>query len=55
MVHIIIGLVLAVLGLVGIACNWYSFLDLFWVLAPLTAVLAGIVALMAGISTFRER
>ena len=54
MLHIIIGLVLAALGLVGIAYNWYMFLDLFWVLAPIAALLAGIVALLAGISTFRE-
>ena len=54
MIHIIIGLVLAVLGLAGIAYNWYLFLDLFWVLAPLAALVTGGVAILAGISKFRE-
>jgi ABC-type branched-subunit amino acid transport system permease subunit len=55
MIHIIVGFVLAVLGLMGIAYNWYMFIDLFWVLVPLAALLAGVVALLAGVSTFRER
>jgi hypothetical protein len=54
MVHIIIGFVLTILGLAGIAYKWYTFLDLLWVLVPLAALLAGIVALMAGVSTFRR-
>jgi hypothetical protein len=53
-IHIVVGLVLAALGLVGIANNWYLFIDLFWVLAPLVALLAGIMAILAGISKFRE-
>ena len=52
MKHIIIGLVLVVLGLSGIAYNWYEFLDLLWVLLPMVALLGGIVALLAGISSF---
>ena len=53
--HIVFGLFLVTLGFLGIAYNWYQFLDLFWVLAPVLALLAGIVALLSGIATFREK
>lgn len=50
--HIIVGLLGIVLGLWGIALNWYQFLDLLWILVPLAVLFGGIVALLAGIGNF---
>jgi len=54
MKHIIIGLVAITVGLWGIVLNWYQFLDLLWVLVPMTVLLGGIVALLAGVSNFSK-
>ena len=54
MKHIIVGLVGIILGLWGIAFNWYQFLDLLWVLVPMAVLLGGIVSLLAGISNFSK-
>ncbi|MBW1737266.1 MAG: hypothetical protein JRJ69_06850 [Deltaproteobacteria bacterium] len=54
MKHIIIGLVGIIVGLWGIALNWYQFLDLLWVLVPMAVLLGGIIALLAGISNFSK-
>ena len=54
MKHIIIGLVGIILGLWGIALNWYQFLDFLWVLVPMAVLLGGIVSLLAGISNFAK-
>ena len=43
MKHIIIGFVGIILGLWGIALNWYQFLDLLWVLIPMAVLFGGIV------------
>ncbi len=52
--HIIVGLLGIVLGLWGIALNWYQFLDLLWILVPLAVLFGGIVALLAGIGNFSK-
>lgn len=54
MKHIIIGLVGIILGLWGIALNWYQFVDLLWVLVPMAVLFGGIIALLAGISNFSK-
>ncbi len=54
MTHIIVGLVLFLLGLWGIVANWYSFVDLVWVLVPMLLILGGIVAIVSGISNFSK-
>ena len=52
MKHIIIGFLGIIIGLWGIAVNWYMFLDLIKVLAPAALLVGGIIALMAGIGNF---
>ena len=52
MKHIIIGFLSFMLGLWGIAANWYQFLDFLWVLVPMALLVGGILALLAGISNF---
>jgi hypothetical protein len=54
MTHIIIGLILFLLGLWGIVANWYSFVDLVWVLLPMLLILGGIVAIISGINNFSK-
>jgi len=54
MKHIIIGLVAITLGVWGIVLNWYQFLDLLWVLVPVTAAVLGVISLLAGISNFSK-
>ncbi|MBW2062378.1 MAG: hypothetical protein JRI95_12590 [Deltaproteobacteria bacterium] len=54
MKHIIIGFVGIIIGLWGIALNWYQFLDLLWILIPIAVLFGGIVALLAGISNFSK-
>ena len=52
MKQIIVGLIAIVIGLWGIALNWYQFVDLLRVLIPMAVLAGGIVALLAGISNF---
>ena len=52
MKHIIIGLLAIIIGLWGVAMNWYQFLDLLWVLAPLVLLVGGMIALTAGVGNF---
>ena len=54
MKHIAIGMVAIVIGLWGIALNWYQFVDLLWVLIPMGLIAGGIVAMLAGITNFRK-
>ena len=49
MASIIFGVILMVLGLWGIAENWYAFLDFLWVFVPLLATVGGAIALISGI------
>ena len=49
MLHIVIGIIAIVIGLWGIAGNWYMFIDVLVALAPPALVGFGIVALLAGI------
>jgi hypothetical protein len=55
MAHIIIGLLLFLLGLWGIVANWYSFVDLIWVVVPMLLIVGGIVALVSGINNFSKQ
>jgi hypothetical protein len=55
MAHIIVGIVLFLLGLWGIVANWYSFLDMIWVIVPMLLILLGIVAIVSGINNFSKQ
>jgi len=51
MINIIIGFLLMIVGIWGIASNWYSFVDLFHSVGPFALIVFGIIALVAGIKT----
>ena len=53
MSHIIIGILAIVVGLRGIAANWYMFKDVLSAVVPLVLVCIGVVALLAGIRHVR--
>jgi len=55
MLHVIIGIVAIVLGLWGIANNWYMFKDMFIALIPFLVICFGIVALLAGIRSMKAK
>jgi uncharacterized membrane protein HdeD (DUF308 family) len=55
MIQIVIGLVLFVLGAWGVVRNWYSFVDLIWVLGPMLLIVVGVVAIVSGINTYSSR
>ena len=55
MINIIIGFVLMILGIWGVASNWYSFVDLFHAVGPFVLVGFGIVALVAGIKAVSRK
>ena len=54
MLHIIIGLAAIVIGLWGIAGNWFMFRDMLAAVLPLAAICFGIVALLAGIRSLKR-
>lgn len=49
MLHVVVGIVAMILGLWGIARNWFVFIDLFWAILPLVLIAAGVISLLAGI------
>ena len=40
-----------IIGIWGVASNWYSFVDLLYSLGPFALTVFGIIALVAGIKT----
>ena len=55
MVHIVVGIIAIVIGLWGIAVNWYMFKDMLVAIVPLAVVCFGLVALLAGIRSLKTR
>ena len=55
MLHIIVGIVAIVLGLLGVVWNWYMFIDMIGVIIPLALLGFGIVALLAGIRSIKKK
>jgi len=55
MLHIVVGIVAIVIGLWGIARNWYMFIDILVAIIPLIIVGFGIVALLAGIRSMKKK
>jgi len=55
MLHVIIGIVAIVLGLWGIASNWYMFKDILIAIIPFVVICFGIVALLAGIRGMKAK
>ena len=55
MVHILVGIIAIVIGLWGIAANWYMFKDMLVAIVPLAVVCFGMVALLAGIRSLKAR
>ena len=51
MINIIIGFLLMIIGIWGVASNWYSFVDLLYSFGPFALTVFGIIALVAGIKT----
>lgn len=54
-IQIFIGISLLCFGLYGILVHWWTIVDLAGVIIPLSLVIFGILALLAGISTVREK
>ena len=52
MAHIVAGLALFVLGIWGLLRSWHGFVDLLWAVVPLVMVLAGLIAVVSGVSNF---
>jgi hypothetical protein len=50
MLHIIVGLGLLSLGIVGVMNNWYAVVDFVRVLVPAALVLMGTLSVVAGVS-----
>ncbi|KPK49923.1 MAG: hypothetical protein AMK72_03390 [Planctomycetes bacterium SM23_25] len=55
MVHILVGIIAIVIGLWGIAANWYMFKDMLVAIVPLAVVCFGMVALLAGMRSLKAR
>lgn len=53
--NIILGVVAIILGLWGIARNWYMFVDIIGVLIPFLFIAVGLVALLAGIRNMKSK
>ena len=51
MINIIMGFILMSIGIWGVISNWYSFVDLFYSLAPFVLTVFGIISLVAGMRT----
>ena len=54
MLHIIVGVVAILIGLWGVARNWYMFIDILVAVLPLALIAFGIVALLAGIRKLKS-
>ena len=54
-VNIILGLCLLCIGVAGIVTNWWAVADLFNVVIPLILIIFGVVSILAGLSSLRER
>ena len=55
MVHIFLGIIAIVVGILLMVNNWWAFLDLFWVVLPLVLILCGAIALVAGLTRNKEQ
>ena len=55
MLQMILGIGAIVIGLWGIACNWYMFIDMLVAIVPLALVGFGIVALLTGIRSGKKK
>lgn len=55
MLHIVIGLVAIVIGLWGVAANWFMFRDMLLGILPLAAICFGVVAMLAGIRSLKRK
>jgi len=55
MLHIIVGVTALMIGLWGIASNWYMFRDMLVAIVPLAVVCFGIVAILAGIRSMKTK
>ena len=55
MVHILVGIIAIVIGLWGIANNWYMFKDILVAIVPIAVVCFGVIALLGGIRAMRAR
>ena len=55
MLHMIVGIIAIVMGLWGIASNWYMLRDILLAMAPVVVILFGVVALLAGIRSVRQK
>ena len=53
MIHAILGILAIILGLLGLSLSWYQFLDLVFVVLPVAVLIYGIIALMAGVESFK--
>ena len=54
MLHILIGSLDIIIGLLGIMRNWYMFIDILGAIIPLGLIAFGIVALLAGIRGLKK-
>lgn len=52
---IIIGLFLFSFGIYGILINWWSLTDLLAVIIPMCLIFFGLISILAGISTIKEK
>ena len=55
MLHMIIGIIAIVVGLWGIANNWYMFKDMLVAIIPFAVICFGIVAILAGIRSLKAK
>jgi len=55
MLHLIIGIVAILIGLIGIMRHWYMFVDVLAAVIPLALIIFGIVALLAGIRRMQNK
>ena len=54
MLHIIVGVMAILIGLWGVARNWYMFIDILVAILPLALIAFGIVAFLAGIRKLKS-
>ena len=55
MINLIVGVVVIVLGIIGIRANWWFFLDLFKALIYLGFIGFGVIAMLAGMRSFKGK
>ncbi|MBF0105677.1 MAG: hypothetical protein HQM16_10165 [Deltaproteobacteria bacterium] len=55
MISLSIGFIVMILGLWGLAANWYAFVDLAFALVPFVLVVLGVIAVVSGIKGMREK